>query len=269
MASPAISPVMQYLELHGYETLFAVVMAEQLGAPIPAVPVLLAVGALLGTRGYTLGESLFLSIAACLLADTLWFLIGKYRGGSVLQLLCRISLEPDSCVSSSRYWFHRLGAWLLLVAKFVPGLSTVAPPMAAISKMPLWRFVLSDGLGSALWSGVFLALGYAFRTQLEYVGEIAGRTGFSLVAFIAAWALFKWWQRRRFLNNLRIARLTAWELLKKMEANEPLTVVDLRHATEVESDSKKIAGAIWIDRGRIAELHHEIPRDRDVILYCT
>jgi len=212
---------------------------------------------------------MLIAVGACLFADTLWFMIGRQKGVSVLQLVCRISLEPDSCVSSSRYWFQRLGAWLLLIAKFVPGLSTVAPPMAAISKMPLWRFVLSDGLGSAIWAGAFLALGFVFRAQLEYVGEVAGRTSFSLVAMVAVWALFKWWQRKRFLSKLRISRLTAWELLKKMEANEPLTVVDLRHATEVEADSKKIAGAIWIDRGRLQELHTEIPRDRDVILYCT
>jgi len=269
MASQAIAPVMEYLELHGYETLFGVVLAEQLGAPVPAVPVLLAVGALLGSKGYTLSAAMLIAIAASLMADTLWFMIGRRKGASVLQLLCRISLEPDSCVSNSRYWFQRLGAYLLLIAKFVPGLSTVAPPMAAISKMPLWRFILSDGLGSALWAGAFLALGFLFRTQLEYVGEIAGRTSFSLVGIVAVWVLFKWWQRKRFLSKLRIARLTAWELLKKMENNEPLAVVDLRQAIEIEDDSTKIKGAIWIDRDRLQELHAEIPRDRDVILYCT
>ncbi|MEO8026041.1 MAG: VTT domain-containing protein [Bryobacteraceae bacterium] len=269
MASQSLAPVMEYLTRHGYATLFAVVLAEQVGAPVPAVPVLLAIGALLGEHGFTATGALLIAVAACLLADTMWFLIGRRRGASVLQLLCRISLEPDSCVSSSRYWFRRLGAWLLLIAKFVPGLSTVAPPMAAISKMEIWRFLLADGLGSALWAGAFLSLGYLFRTELEYIGDLAGRTGFSLVALVALWALFKWWQRWRFIRSLRIARLSPEELLERIRAKEPLTIIDLRHAVEVEAHSQKIAGAIWIDRGRLDELHIDIPRDRDVILYCT
>lgn len=269
MATQSIAPVLQYLERHGYEALFVVVLAEQLGAPLPAVPVLLGVGALLGTHGYTFPAALSLAVGSSLAADIVWFLIGRGKGASVLNLLCRISLEPDSCVNTSRYWFRRFGAWLLLVAKFIPGLSTLAPPMAAISKMPLWRFVLADGLGSMLWAGAFLGLGYAFRAQLEYVGDMAGRTGFSLVAIFGVWAIFKWWQRRRFLRSLRMARLTAEELLQRMEANDPMTIVDLRHSEEVDAESQKIAGAIWIDRGRLDDLHIEIPRDRDVILYCT
>jgi membrane protein DedA with SNARE-associated domain len=269
MTAQPMAPVMDYLARHGYAALFTIVLAEQLGAPVPAVPVLLAVGALLGSRGYTASTALLLAIVASLFADTVWFLIGKRKGVSVLQLLCRISLEPDSCVSSSRHWFRRLGAWLLLIAKFVPGLSTVAPPMAAISKMSLWRFLLSDGLGSALWASVFLGLGFVFRAELELVGDVAGRTGFSLLGIGLLWAFLKWWQRWRFLRTLRMSRITPEELYRRMEAQEALTVLDLRQALELEQDSKKIAGAIWVDRGRLDELHGTIPRDQDIILYCT
>lgn len=269
MAQPAIAPVMEYLAEHGYAALFGIVLAEQLGAPLPAIPVLLAVGALLGSRGYTAPTALLIAVFASLFADTVWFLIGKRKGVSVLKLLCRISLEPDSCVSSSRHWFRRFGAWLLVIAKFIPGLSTVAPPMAAISKMSLWRFLLSDGLGSALWASVFLGLGFVFRAELELVGDVAGRTGFSLIGIALVWAFFKWWQRWRFLRTLRMSRITPEELYRRMEAQEALTVLDLRQAIELEQTSKKIVGALWVDRGRLGELHGTIPRDQDIILYCT
>ena len=123
---------MEFLLRHGYPLLFALVLAEQLGAPIPSTPVLLAMGALIGTGKYSWAGALSLSVVASMAADSAWYGLGRKQGTLRSKWLCRISLEPDSCVSSTRYWFKRLGGWALVIAKFVPGLSTVAPPMAGL-----------------------------------------------------------------------------------------------------------------------------------------
>jgi membrane protein DedA with SNARE-associated domain len=261
---------MEFLLRHGYPLLFAMVLAEQLGAPIPAVPVLLAMGALIGDGKYSWAGALSLSLFASMVADGAWYGIGRQRGSSVLKLLCRISLEPDSCVSSTRYWFKRLGGWALVIAKFVPGLSTVAPPMAGLSRMPWWRFLGADGLGGIVWAGAFLLLGHIFRTQLEDVAVYAGRLGGWLIVVLggalALWIGWKYFQRWRFIKSLRVARIQPEELKDRLLE---VAIIDLRTAEEVASDGARIPGALWFDRKDLDERHLEIPRDRDVILYCT
>lgn len=261
---------MEFLLRHGYPVLFAMVLAEQLGAPIPAMPVLLAMGALIGTGKYSWAGALSLSIAASMAADGAWYGLGRVKGSSVLKLLCRISLEPDSCVSSTRYWFKRLGGWALVIAKFVPGLSTVAPPMAGLSKMKWWKFLGADGLGGFLWAGAFLCLGHVFRTQLEDVAAYAARLGGGLFAVLGGaltlWILWKYYQRRRFIRSLRIARIKPEELKSQLK---DVFILDLRTAEEFANDGAKIPGALWFDRKELEERHLEIPRDRDIILYCT
>src|SRR5271155_5395038 len=150
---------MEFLLRHGYPLLFVMVLAEQLGAPIPAMPVLLGMGALIGTGKYSWAGALSLSLAASMAADGAWYLLGRQRDTPVLKLLCRISLEPDSCVSSTRYWFKRLGAWALVIAKFVPGLSTIATPMAGFSRMPAWKFLTADVSGTLLWGTSIMGIG--------------------------------------------------------------------------------------------------------------
>src|SRR5580692_5815792 len=228
---------MEFLLRHGYPLLFAAVLAEQLGAPLPSGPILLAMGALVGTGKYTWTEALSLSVVACMIADGVWYGIGRRKGSSVLKLLCRISLEPDSCVSSTRQWFKRLGGWALVIAKFVPGLSTVAPPMAGLSKMPWWKFMGADGLGGFLWAGAFLLLGHVFRAQLEDVLAYAARLGGALITVLAAvltlWIGWKYYQRRKFIKGLRVARIRPEEL--KEELND-VVILDLRTAEEYASD---------------------------------
>lgn len=261
---------MEFLLRHGYPLLFAMVLAEQLGAPIPSGPILLAMGALIGDGKYSWTEALSLSVVACLFADGLWYGVGRQKGSPVLKWLCRISLEPDSCVSSTRSWFKRLGGWALVIAKFVPGLSTVAPPMAGLSKMPWWKFLGADGLGGFIWAGAFLVLGHIFRTQLEDVAAYAARLGGWLVTILIGaatlWIAWKYYQRRKFIKGLRVARIRPEELKDQLL---DVVIIDLRTAEEVAAEGAKIPGALWFDRKELEEKHNEIPRDRDVILYCT
>jgi membrane protein DedA with SNARE-associated domain len=261
------------LQQYGYVAIFAAVLLEQAGLPLPAAPLLLAVGALAGAAHLSAAFSVVLAIAAALIGDTVWYLLGRRKGNAILRLLCRISLEPDSCVSFTKTWFRKLGAGALIVAKFVPGLSTAAPPMAGMTHMPAWRFLLADALGAALWAGAFIGIGLAFSSQIEAVAGMAARLGSGLgillLCALALYIVFKLWQRERFLRKVRMSRITADELLAKMDRGEQITVIDLRHPLELGVEPMRIKGAVWYERGALEQRHSEIPRDRDIVVYCT
>lgn len=246
------------------------VLTEQLGIPLPAAPVLLAMGALVGLERYSFAGALSLAMLAAVTADSTWYALGRSKGHSILRLLCRISLEPDSCVSTTRSWFKRLGAWVLVICKFVPGLSAVSTPMAGLSRMPVWKFLLADAAGSAAWAGTFIGLGYAFRFQLEEAGQFAMRLGVRMVVIVIGsaglWIGWKFWQRKRFMKSLRVARITPEELMERLD---DVVVLDLRSSTELDWDGMKLRGALWFDREALEQRHLEIPRDRDIVLYCT
>src|SRR5215469_10514524 len=174
----------EFLIRHGSWVLFLWVLIEQLGAPVPSAPMLLAAGALIGLNHTSFAQAIAVVLAACSIADLFWYTLGRRRGSSVLRLLCRISLEPDSCVSTTEDRFRRLGVWSLVIAKFVPGLGALAAPMAGLSRMPIVRFLCADYLGVMLWSAVYLSIGYLFRAQLEYAGIFIGRLGGSLFTFV-------------------------------------------------------------------------------------
>jgi membrane protein DedA with SNARE-associated domain len=264
---------MEFLLHHPYTVLFAVVFAEQLGLPLPAVPFLLGVGALAGMDKVDPAASLGFALLASLLADFVWYEAGRRRGGSILNLLCRISIEPDSCVRKTEDVFARYGARTLLAAKFVPGLGTVAPPLAGVIGMTLPRFLVWDAAGAALWAGAYMAVGFVFRNQIETVVELAVGLGSRLTALVAllfaGWLAWKWHDRRRFIRNLRTARITADELKAKLDAGESVLVVDLRGALETTTSPETIPGALRFDAKELGTRHLEIPRDRDIVLFCT
>jgi membrane protein DedA with SNARE-associated domain len=259
-----------FLIRHGYAVLFGWVLLEQMGLPIPAAPLLIAAGALARAGKINLTFAVGLAFVAVILADLFWYSLGRYRGGRILKLLCRISLEPDSCVRRTENLFVRRGVHALLVAKFVPGLNTAAPSLAGIFRMPLRRFMIFDSLGALFWVVTVTSLGLLFSEQLE---EIALRWGGWLVAVLAgslaAYVLWKFIQRRRFLRRLRIARITAKELMDKLTAGENISIVDLRQPMDIEAFPQMIPGALRIAMEEIEERHKEIPRDRDVVLYCS
>jgi membrane protein DedA with SNARE-associated domain len=249
------------------------VFAEQIGLPVPSMPLLLAAGALAGTHHLNFLFSLFLCVLAAVAADSIWYSLGRIKGIKVLQLLCKISLEPDSCVRRTEGVFSKQGARSLLVAKFLPGLSTVAPPLAGIFHMRPRRFLLFDASGSILWAGSLLGLGYLFSGEIERIAEHALRLGGWLLVLVigslAAYITYKFVARRRFLRQLRIGRITVEELKTKIDAGEPLVIVDLRHALDFEADPETIPGAFRMDAKELEEKDDRLPRDREVILYCT
>jgi len=263
----------EFLIKHGYALLFGWVLVEQMGLPIPAIPLLIAAGALAGAGKMNLTFAVALAFIAVILADLFWYALGRYRGGRILKLLCRISLEPDSCVRRTENLFIRHGAHSLLVAKFVPGLNTAAPSLAGIFRMPVRRFMIFDSLGGFFWVATFAGLGFAFSDRLEQIAAHALRWGGWLVAVLAgslaAYVLWKYIQRRRFLHRLRIARISPKELMDKLTAGENISIVDLRQPIDIEAFPQMIPGALRIAMEEIEDRHGEIPRDRDVVLYCS
>src|SRR5690242_4346653 len=263
----------QFLIHHGLALIFAVVFVEQIGLPIPAVPWLLAAGALSAAGKFSPLSSIGLTVLACIMADTFWFYLGRHRGTRVLGWLCRISLEPDSCVRRTQNVFTRHGLKGLMVSKFVPGLNTVAPPLAGMAGISISRFLFMDGLGSLFYGMSCIGFGYFFSSQIEQIGAALAQIGgsaFSLLIGLAAlYVAYKYWQRQRLLRELRAARITVAELRQKLDAGENPVILDLRSSAELKLSPLVIRGAIHVEVDQIASRSHEIPRDRDVIVYCS
>ena len=263
--------LVQFLVLHGYAVLVLWLLGEQAALPLPSIPLLLACGALAHDSKMSLHLVLLYGLLACLIADNIWFQLGRRRGAKILRFICRISLEPDSCVRQTENAFLKYGMRSLLVSKFVPGLNTVAAPMAGRSGAALGRFLAYDACGVLLWLTVYTGLGYAFSDQLEDIAAYAARMGSGLVVLIisvlAAWLIWKYVQRQRFLRKVAVARISAEELREKLDAGEDVLVVDVRHA--VADDPSPIPGALLIPTEEMATRHQEIPRDRDLILVCS
>ncbi|HTZ49294.1 MAG TPA: VTT domain-containing protein [Verrucomicrobiae bacterium] len=265
--------LLETLVRYGYVLLIVWVFLEQLGLPLPSLPLLLAAGALAGTGRMNFGFTLLLCALASLAADTIWYELGRRRGIKVVHFLCRITLEPDSCVRRTEGLFEQQGARSLLVAKFLPGLNAVATPLAGIFQMRWQKFLLFDTLGVLLWLCSWLGLGYFFSAQMEDIAHHAEALGswliVLLISALVAYILYKFAARQRFLRQLRIRRITADELKMKIDAGEPLSIVDLRHDLDFEADPETIPGAVHLNSKALTDKTETLPVDREVILYCT
>jgi membrane protein DedA with SNARE-associated domain len=265
--------LVEFLLHHGYSVLAAWVFVEQVGLPLPSLPLMLAAGALSGSGRMNLFACLLSCLLACLFADGLWYQLGRRKGIKVLQWLCRISLEPDSCVRRTEGIFEKNGARSLLFAKFVPGLGAVATPLAGIFHMRPRRFVFFDSLGALLWVSTYLGMGYLFSSQIERIAQQASTLGgwlvVLLVAGLAAYISIKFVARQRFLREVRIGRISPLELKEKIDAGEELFIVDLRHSLDFEAQPELIPGAVHLDSKELSAKGESLPRDREIILYCT
>lgn len=268
-----MNETVEFVARHGYLLVFAAVFFEQLGVPLPTMLVLIAAGALAGLGELNLVLVLVLAVVAALVGDTIWFFIGRRRGLQVLGFLCRVSLEPDSCVGGAKGVFLRHGARSLLVAKFIPGFTTFAPPLAGATGMSYARFLAFDGLGSLIWVATFAALGWIFSDRIEQVIEYAAGFGWWFGAFvIAVLAIYVGWKvvdRQRLIRSLRVARISPEELKSQLDAGENVLIVDLRSALDFAANPQLILTARRIPPDKLEQLHSELPRDCDLVLYCT
>jgi len=268
-----MNETLQFVVRHGSLLVFAWVLIEQAGLPIPSAPLLLAVGALSGMGRMNLAVAAAIAIAAALLGDSLWYEIGRGKGASVLQWVCRISLEPDSCVRRTQERFSKSGARVLLISKFIPGLNAMAAPLAGITRVSRQRFALYDLAGTAIWVAAYTGVGFAFSSQFEAIVREASYFGEWLVVVLLAgfggYALWKYFNRRKFLNSLRIARITPDELKEKLDAGEDVIIVDVRHTIEFDAQPETIPGALHMDAAALEEASEVIPRDREIVLFCS
>jgi membrane protein DedA with SNARE-associated domain len=253
--------------------IFFWIFAEKVGLPLPTAPVLVAAGVLAGAGRLHPGAVLLLAVLAALLGDQIWYQIGRFRGGKVLALVCRVSLDPDSCVRQAKNFFARHGARSLLVAKFVPGLNITASPLAGMFRMPLRRFLLFDGLGILLWAGFYTCLGFLFSHRIERLFGHGNGLG-PWVTFVApsvmgGYIVWKYIQRRRFLKQLFVMRISPEELKGKMDAGEDVLILDVRHVLEFEAEPQIIPGAFYLPIEEIDRAAFRIPRDREVVLCCA
>ena len=258
---------------HGYLFVFVYVFAVSIGLPLPADPVVLLVGAMVGNHRYSFGPALAAAVVPAVLGDFLWYELGRVNGGSILAMLCKLSLEPDTCVRKTQTAFSKRGAATLLFSKFVPGMALVSVSLAGVSKLGYWRFLLADTAGCTIWAAAYLLLGRIFYRQVDSVIALLGlfgrRAGLVVLILISLYISAKYIQRWWFLRNLRVNRITAQEALALMDNGEAITIFDLRHPAEVEREGMKIAGARVLRPDQLGSVSHKIPEGQQIILYCT
>jgi membrane protein DedA with SNARE-associated domain len=268
-----MTKLVAYVTHYGVALVFANVLVEQIGIPIPALPTLIVAGALARGGKLSLSMLLFAAAVASLAADAVWYALGRRFGNRVLKILCQVSLSPDSCVRHTEGIFDRWGMASLVAAKFITGFSTVAPPLAGAMGASLSSFLFYDALGTVLWAGGGLLIGFVFYRAIDDVlsfleGLGTGAlylVGTALVLFV----LFKWWQRHRFYKALRMARISVEELRALFEKGEKPVIVDVRGAGERRRDPRRIPSAMTMDVTELDAKLPGIPPEVEIVLYCT
>ena len=267
-----MNPHVQDILRHGYLWLFLAALLERIGLPLLVMPLVIAAGAVAGLGDLSLLGIILVTVLASEIGDLIWYELGRNRGPSVLRLLCKISLEPDSCVRRSEDAFARHMTTSLISSKFVPGVGRLAGPVAGMSGMARDQFLLLNGLGSLLWALVLALVGYIPARKLPIdvlLEEAAGWFLVLLVVALAANVIWKYVQRQRFIRSLRVSRMTVDELKAAIDRGERPFVVDLRHKLEFLVNPRTVSSAVRISPDELSLRHAEIPRDREVVLYCT
>ncbi len=257
---------------HGVAVVFLATLAARLGAPVPASAVLVVAGGLVAAGQLSLAAILGVAVLANLLGDGAWYYAGRRFGYRVMRLLCKVSMSPDTCVRRSETLITDWGGTSLLAAKFVPGVSVVAPPMAGALHMPLLRFTLFDALAGLVWTGVFVGLGWVFSEQIQAVLDAmanAGAVGGALlVALVIIGVGVRWWRRRSALRDLNAERITVDELRALLAGEDTPIVIDVRSEAATTIDPRRIPGALPLHPEGIERHVPQLPRDRQIVLYC-
>ena len=268
-----MTSLVHYVLLYGVSLIFINVLLEQLGAPVPAVPALIVAGALSRDGKLSSTNILLAALLASLIADYMWFLLGRRFGYRILRTLCRISLSPDSCVRDTEARFERWGLKSLLIAKFIPGFSTVAPPLAGASGRSTIAFLIYDGIGALLWAGSAVALGRAFHRAIDRVlAALENLGGWAIIivgSLLALVIIVKWAQRIRFIKELRTLRIMPHELKEMFDRGELPVVLDVRTPGARKHDPRTIPTAILAIVGSIDEQLGNLAPHQEVVLYCT
>ena len=258
---------------YGYWILFLWVLMEQLGVPVPSVPLLLTAGTLTATHRMSFPLVLLAVMLGSLVSDSAWYWLGQKYGGAVVKLLCRLSMESSTCVRKTEGYFTKHGASALLVAKFIPGLGSVAAPIAGQTGMKYRLFALYDTAGILLWAATFTLGGRFFGEVLKrhpHALGLVGRFGFLLfVLLLLGFLVSRFFRQRAFLREIQLARVDPRELKEMLDRGQPVHIVDLRHPLDYLPDPRTLPGAVLLSPAELVAQVAEIPRDRDVVLFCT
>lgn len=268
-----MTSLVHYVLIYGIPLVFLNVLLEQLGVPVPAVPALIVAGALSRDGKLSSTHVLLAALFASLIADYVWFLLGRRYGYRILRTLCRISLSPDSCVRDTEARFERWGLKSLLIAKFIPGFSTVAPPLAGAAGKSTLAFLIYDGIGSLIWAGSAVALGRAFHRAIDRVlAALENLGGWALIivgSLLALMIAVKWAQRVRFIKQLRTLRIQPHELKEMFDRGELPVVLDVRTPGARRHDPRAIPTAILAVMDEIDTQLGDLAPHQEVVLYCT
>ncbi|HZD94244.1 MAG TPA: VTT domain-containing protein [Candidatus Sulfotelmatobacter sp.] len=254
---------------HPYLVLSISALLERIGAPLLLSPVLVAAGALAASGQMRFDLALWIALAASVAGDALWYEMGRKKGDSVLSLLCRISFEPDSCVRRSKVFFEKSANRTLLFSKWLPGVSHVVPAVAGLSGIERQHFFLTNLAGSALWIVVLMLAGYLPVERIHVASAVAPLIFEASVAVLAGNIALKYLQRRRFLRDLYKLRIAPEEVRRMLDSGEPVVILDLRHPLDSVSDPRTLPGAIRVLPGEVTSRADTLPKDEEIILYCT
>lgn len=264
--------LIELLQIYGVLIVFAIVLVEQGGLPIPAFPVLIVAGALAVGGTVSWPASLAAAVLACLMADFFWFKAGRFYGTRILRLLCKISLSPDSCVSQTEDKFARYGAKSLIVSKFIPGFNIIASPMSGALGVRTGRFVAFSMSGSLLWAGSGIALGAYFYKSVDKVLAFLSTMGttavLALSSVLALFVLYKYVERRRFHRSMEVERISMADFARLIDnGHEPL-IIDARSKTARELE-EAIPGALLFDACDRQGFMAALDKDRHIVVYCS
>lgn len=261
------------LAQHGLSVVFLNVLMTQLGVPVPAVPMLVIAGAFVAQGHIGLATLIAVSVAASLIGDSVWYVAGKRYGRRVLRTLCRIAIEPDSCVKQTEDIFERWGPPSLIVAKYVPGFAMIAPPLAGMMRLALPLFLLYSMLAALLWVGLPIALGVVFHAEVGVALELLQSMGTGalalIVALIVLYVSAKLLERYLLIRLLRTVRISVEELRALMAQPLPPVVLDARSAAARRLEPRRVPGALAVNIESPQSALHDVPPDRDVIVYCS
>ena len=260
---------------HGYLVVSLVVFAEAIGVPVPGAVALVAGGAAVAS-GVLYGPlAAMLAIFAMLLADCLLYMLGRHTGWTILKFLCRISVDPENCVLSAAESFYKRGRPTLLVAKFIPGVSTMAAPLAGSMKMPFFQFLGVDFLGASLYALAYGAVGFVFRDFVHQIIDGFRAAGHAVEAVIIiailifiAYRVSLYWKHRgdRVVPRVQVAALAA---KLKAEGGAKILLADVRSHGYYSAGAMRIPGAIRIEPNNLSDEIKHFPKDKDMYLYCT
>jgi membrane protein DedA with SNARE-associated domain len=261
------------LARHGLTLVFVNVLLTQSGVPVPSMPMLIVAGAFVAQGQMSLAALALVTVTASLIGDTAWYLAGRRYGYRILRSLCRVAIEPDSCVKQTEGIFERWGAPSLMIAKYVPGFSTVAPPLAGTVQLGYAPFLAYSAVAAVLWAGLPVGLGIVFSGEVERALEWLEGMGTGAAAVIAAIVLLylavKWLERYLLIRLLRMVRIQVPELRGLLGGAERPLVLDVRSPTARKLDPRKIPGAVAVDINMPELAVVAVPPDRDVVIYCS